>query len=101
MELNAATGLAFYRISQEAIHNAVKHGRARRLELDLRLDETSLCLKIRDNGSGFHTNANAGSGLGLRTMKYRANSIGGTLRVDSEPDCGTQIECVVPRNAIG
>jgi PAS domain S-box-containing protein len=101
MELNAATGLAFYRISQEAIHNAVKHGRARRLELDLRLDETSLCLKIRDDGSGFHTSAKAVSGLGLRTMRYRANSIGGTLRVDSEPERGTQIECVVPRNAIG
>src|SRR5207247_2578297 len=92
------TGLALYRITQEAIHNALTHGQARRLRLELALDKAHLSLRIQDNGKGFSPESRPGSGLGLRTMRYRANSIGATLMTDSDARTGTKIECRVPRD---
>ncbi len=97
LDVNAQTSLALYRITQEALHNAVKHGKARRLQVELALDESHLSVRIQDNGKGIKPKSKPTAGLGLRTMRYRANSIGATLLTHSDPKTGTKIECLVPK----
>ena len=83
-----------YRIVQEAVHNAVEHGAAREVQINLASNDEVLVLTIRDNGKGFDANAN-GSGMGLRIMRYRAQCIGGSCDVQSSSE-GTVVTCRVP-----
>lgn len=85
-----------YMIVQEAITNAVKHGNARNVSLELAAQNGSLRLVIRDDGTGFDPACNTDAGLGLRIMKYRARTIGGSINMRSQPGKGTEIECVLP-----
>ena len=98
LDVSTQTGIAFYRIAQEAIHNAIRHGQARQISMELLVDAAQLRLKIFDNGKGFSPDAKSGSGMGLHIMQFRANSIGGHLTVESEPNKGkgVRIECAVP-----
>jgi signal transduction histidine kinase len=96
LNVNAQTGIAFYRITQEAIQNAIRHGHARQIKVELTVDEAQLRLKVFDNGKGFSSDSKSCSGMGLHIMQYRANSIGGHLAVESQPNKGTRIECTVP-----
>jgi two-component system sensor kinase FixL len=98
LDVNTQTGIALYRIAQEAINNAVRHGKARQICVELAMDDESLRLRIIDDGKGFSPDAKSGSGMGLHIMKFRANSIGGRLVVGSHPgrSRGAQIECSVP-----
>jgi signal transduction histidine kinase/ligand-binding sensor domain-containing protein len=87
------------RVGQEAITNAVRHGHAAAVgvELDYRAD--SVALRIRDDGKGFDTSiVSIGDGVhwGVRTMRERAEQIGGTLRIDSAEGRGTTVDVVVP-----
>jgi PAS domain S-box-containing protein len=88
-------GLALYRITQEAIHNAVKHGNASGLEIELANGESGLSLRIQDNGVGFDVAGARKTGMGLRVMKYRADSIGAVLEIKSEIGRGVEIVCVL------
>ena len=83
-----------YRIAQEAVHNAVEHGAAREVQINLAFNHEVLVLTIRDNGKGFDSNAN-GNGMGLRIMRYRAQCIGGSCDVQSTSE-GTVVRCRVP-----
>ena len=92
-----------YRIIQESLNNAVKHSRARYVHIQIKNDETdAFRFSVRDDGIGFAPkpaeagDAFQGSGLGMKTMRERAEAIGGSLRVLSEPGQGTVIEVVVP-----
>jgi len=86
------TAIHLYRITQEAIHNAVRHGGARHILVTLASDGREHRLTIKDDGRGFNLAAvNAGSGAGLRLMGYRANMIGGTFSAESNPERGTQV----------
>jgi two-component system, LuxR family, sensor kinase FixL len=96
LSVDTRTGLALYRIAQEAIHNAVTHGAARQIDLELVVDGGHLCLRIRDDGIGFQTQTANQTGMGLRVMGYRARSIGAKLIMSSQPDRGTEIECAMP-----
>jgi two-component system sensor kinase FixL len=96
LDVNTQTGIALYRVAQEAIHNAIRHGQARQIKMELTADDTQLCLKIVDNGKGFSPEAKSCSGMGLHIMQFRANSIGGRLTVESQPNKGARIECAVP-----
>jgi PAS domain S-box-containing protein len=96
LDVNAQTGIAFYRIAQEAIQNAIRHGQARQINVELALDGMQLCLKILDDGKGFSPDSECRSGMGLQIMQFRANSISGHLIVESQPNKGTRIECTVP-----
>lgn len=87
----AATHL--YRITQEAINNALKHGRPSRLLVSLKKTGPKATLIIQDNGTGFSPNGQGSQGMGLRTIAYRAGMIGADLQVKSEPGRGTQIIC--------
>lgn len=80
-----------YRIAQEAVNNALKHGHAKAIRLALGRRAEVVVLTVEDNGRGFTPATAAGSGMGLRVMKYRADLIGATLDVRSAPRQGTRI----------
>ncbi len=82
-----------YRIVQEAISNAVKHGKARNIEIALSVEDGCMLLTVSDNGHGFSAQPRSASGMGLRIMRYRAGIIGATLLVQKRPDGGVQIVC--------
>ena len=87
------------KIGQEAIGNAIRHGRATRVDIMLDYHRGSLALHISDNGCGFdpETHGEAGSGhWGLENMRERAEDIGGHLGVISRPGSGTSIQLLAP-----
>jgi PAS domain S-box-containing protein len=83
-----------YRVAQEAISNAIRHGKATRVWVHLVWKKNQLTLRIRDNGSGFSLRRGLKEGIGIRSMKYRAQVIGGSLTIESERGAGTTIACV-------
>jgi signal transduction histidine kinase len=87
-----------YRIVQEAISNAVKHGQARFIIVSLSSSEDQLRLRIWNNGAEFPVGASAEGGLGLRIMQYRAGMIGATLKINSAIGKGTTVECTFKMN---
>src|SRR5258707_6456261 len=87
-----------YRIAQEALHNAVKHARATRAELTLRATPEELELAVRDDGVGFDPNGSFPGHLGLRSMRERAATLGGTLEIESAPGGGTTVRARIPAN---
>jgi two-component system sensor kinase FixL len=90
-----ATASNLYLIAQEATTNAVRHGRASLIDIELQTCSSHGLLLIRDNGSGFDPSLCNGSGMGLRIMKYRAEMIDGLLEVTSGPS-GTLVKCTFP-----
>jgi PAS domain S-box-containing protein len=86
-----------YRIAQEAITNAVKHGNARKIELALQQAGNQLRLMVRDDGSGFspRSDSSPDGGMGIDLMEYRARIIGGTLNIRRLPEGGTALTCSV------
>jgi len=84
-----------YRIAQEAISNAVKHGKARTVAIDLAVSEEEILLTIKDDGIGLKRSSGKPQGMGLRTMDYRARVIGGELTVHDGKAGGTTVECRV------
>jgi two-component system CheB/CheR fusion protein len=86
-----------FRIAQEAISNAIKHGRAKRVDLTLAATaDTWLTLTIADDGRGIpDVPQPEASGRGLQIMKYRAALIGATLSVRPGPACGTVVSCTL------
>lgn len=86
--------LACFRIAQEALTNALRHAGAQRVELTLALRDGGLELDVRDDGRGFALDT--ASGLGLVTMRERAEQLGGELRIESAPGHGTRVRARVP-----
>jgi signal transduction histidine kinase len=92
-----AVAIHLYRIAQEAITNAIKHGKASKVRLQLREHNQQLKLTIRDNGIGFSPRTRQNGGMGLHVMNYRARTIGGVLEVRSEERSkGTTVICLLP-----
>lgn len=88
------TGVQLYRISQEAINNALKHGEAKNIEVNLAaMGKEDYRLTIADDGKGFDADARPLRKGGLRLMEYRANMIGGSFVLDSQPGLGTRVTC--------
>jgi signal transduction histidine kinase len=71
-----------YRITQEAVHNAIRHGRARNIRIHLGRAASLVTLKIVDDGSGLPGELPLSQGMGLRNMKYRASMLGGSLTLE-------------------
>ncbi|MEX0929572.1 MAG: PAS domain S-box protein [Balneolales bacterium] len=82
-----------YRIAQEAVSNAVKHGKADEVEIILDGSQDRLYLQVMDNGHGFPDNWEEDKGLGVRIMQFRARLIGAELDIRSKKDEGTVIAC--------
>ncbi|MGI8605026.1 MAG: ATP-binding protein [Verrucomicrobiales bacterium] len=79
---NSEAAIQLYRIAQEAVNNALKHGQASTVTISLVHDEAGrIELCVRDNGIGFPEDFQAGLGMGLRVMNYRAGLIGGSLEI--------------------
>ncbi|MEV6649481.1 GAF domain-containing sensor histidine kinase [Streptomyces sp. NPDC051219] len=96
--LPAAQEGALLRVSQEALHNALRHSGADKIEVRLSRREHGAVLRITDDGRGFdpRTVRRAGRHLGLVSMRDRASGVGGSLSVQSAPGEGTTIEMEVP-----
>jgi len=89
------TATHLYRLSQESVANALKHGRARNITMKLANDHEFITLQIADDGSGFDHQQQSG-GAGLRIMAYRAELIRGNLTIGRVHPCGTLITCTLP-----
>ncbi len=86
--------LCLFRIAQEALNNAVKHGGAKQIQVVLVQESNCVRLVVRDEGSGFDTSAPS-QGLGLVSMHERLRPLGGRLNLTSRPGQGTVIEAEV------
>lgn len=91
-----ATASHLFRIAQEAVGNAIKHGEASKIVLSLETHETDFRLSIVDNGRGFDSASLHGGGMGLRIMADRAKMIGAALAIARGASGGTEIAVVVP-----
>ncbi len=84
--------LNLYRIAQEAVNNAIRHGGAQHLTISLASEEGILRLSICDNGTGFAgVDTKHGSGMGIKIMQHRARQIGATLEFLSRAEGGTEV----------
>ena len=98
LPISAPAAAQLYRIAQEAVRNAVEHGAAREVLIQLTFGHRDMLLTVQDNGEGFNNKKN-GHGMGLRIMRYRAQCIGGSCEVQSGPGKGTTVYCRVPLEA--
>jgi PAS domain S-box-containing protein len=96
---NAA--LHLYRIAQEAINNAIKHGKAQRVVVHLKASNGIMSLTITDDGIGISKSENKSNGIGLRVMNYRAGMIGAALNIESQRTGGTVVTCHLPNAELG
>jgi signal transduction histidine kinase len=95
--------MAYYRIYQEALNNILKHTHANQVTIRFEKDEHEVVLEIHDNGQGFKPPGDwlslaRGGHLGLVGMRERAEAVGGTLEVRSEPGQGTTVRVKVRLN---
>jgi len=88
-----AVATHLYRIAQEAVQNAIRHGKAKFIVINLLTRNDRIVLGVKDDGVGFPKKPHRHDGMGLRIMQYRAGMVGGSLVVQHEPDGGTSIVC--------
>lgn len=94
--LDARTEEGLYRITLEALNNALKHANAQEMLVSLKFDGESLLLEVRDDGVGFDPKLGETSGFGLFTIRERVVALGGSLKIDSAVGKGTCISVEVP-----
>jgi len=93
---DATQAIHLYRIAQEGVSNAVKHGTATKVSVHLASTENHIRLRVVDNGTGFSQNWDSEGGLGVRIMQFRARLIGGNLEISDVPEKGATITCTIP-----
>lgn len=86
-------------IFKEAVNNIVKHAKSTKVIIELSVENSKICLLLRDNGAGFDSSENSPDGHGILNMKARANGLGGTLEIVSNRADGTTITLVAPLGA--
>jgi len=96
-----ATATHLYHIAQEAVTNAVKHGKATQVEIALTTEDGRTTLTVKDDGAGLPDDVDSLKGLGLRIMRYRADMMGASLEVRRHAEGGTIVVCSVPSNSRG
>ena len=84
-----------FRITQEAINNALRHGRAKTIIIALEASHGELVLRVSDDGTGFDPAQRDGGGMGLNIMRYRSDAVGGTLEIYSNVPTGTVVACTM------
>jgi len=90
------TAIQLYRIAQEAVNNAVKHGQAQQITVALTSDHNQIRLEVSDDGVGVGPDVDKALGSGLRIMRYRAGVIGGRFDIRQRTGGGTLVACVLP-----
>jgi signal transduction histidine kinase/CheY-like chemotaxis protein len=93
VDVETTVAIHLYRITQEAINNAIKHSGAKHIVVAADFTNDSKVLTIEDDGCGFDPGRDHGPSSGMSLMPYRAAMIGGTLTVTSQPNAGTNVEC--------
>jgi len=97
-DANMATHL--YRIAQEAVHNAIRHGKSGDIVVSLSGKNGTGTLSIRDDGDGFQKKQEGHPGVGLSIMNYRADMVGGSLKVQPNEDRGVTVTCAFPIRSV-
>jgi PAS domain S-box-containing protein len=93
------TATILFRVVQESLTNALKHGHAKRVDVNIRASKEQVTLEVRDDGKGFDSSGQgeiATSPLGLRVMREMAISGGGAFTIHSAPGKGTLVRVVLP-----
>ena len=93
-DVNVATHL--YHIAQEAVNNGIRHGKCKNIVVGLSKKNGSGILKIQDDGEGFPATRSSQPGVGLSIMNYRADMVGGSLKVESNRGQGVTVTCLFP-----
>jgi signal transduction histidine kinase len=96
---NSTAATHWYRIAQEAVSNAARHGQAREVEIELKERNGQIVLSVSDNGLGFPDALPKKNGMGLHLMRYRAGALGGHLSVEKRPGGGIRVLCSAPAEA--
>jgi signal transduction histidine kinase len=94
---DAAANTHLYRIAQETITNAIRHGKATHIAIRLESADNAITLTITDDGIGLPENTQSKNGMGLRIMAYRASMIGATFNIGRLPAHGTRVTCTLPQ----
>jgi signal transduction histidine kinase len=94
-QLHPAISLCVYRVAQETLHNIITHSQAKNVQVELRVDNGQVSLRIVDDGVGFDLHREV-AGLGLASMRQRVRSVGGSIKITSSPKAGTRVEAQVP-----
>ena len=90
-QLDETSASHLYRITQEALTNASRHGHATRVDIDLQAADGNFSLAITDDGRGFGQTTPSSGGMGLRIMRYRAGMIGAKFEIEAGRPRGTVI----------
>lgn len=93
---DASRAAQIFRIAQEALRNACRHGRAKRATLTLRAEGDDLLIVVEDDGRGLPPEAERNEGMGLRIMQHRADHLGSNLIISAQRGRGTRVMCLVP-----
>ena len=95
MEISLATevNIQLYRIVQEALNNALKHARAKKILIHLEVSGPNFLVSVQDDGVGIAPSVSGLGGMGLHIMRYRARTIGATLEILSNISGGTTVVC--------
>ncbi len=93
---NDAVAAHLYRIAQEAVRNAIAHGKPKRVGLNLSERNGMVKLTVEDDGVGLPEGTQDNSGLGIRIMAHRAVMVGGTFTIEPAPTGGTIVTCSFP-----
>jgi PAS domain S-box-containing protein len=88
--------IQLFRIAQEAIHNAVKHAKAKSIVIRLARVNSSITVTVKDDGIGLPQDLNQATGMGLRIMQHRANMLGGKVDFRNGDTGGAIISCSIP-----
>ena len=91
-----AVATHLFRIAQEAVSNAIRHGRPQGIVITLRNFKRRIKLDISDNGNGLRKQSANQKGMGLRIMQSRASMIGGTMAIKSNAAGGVSVTCAIP-----
>lgn len=95
---NTVVTINLYHIAQEAVQNAIRHGKADKIEIIIKIQENLFLLSVKDNGAGMNPSKET-NGMGLRIMNHRAKLIGASLLINSDDTSGTRVNLVLPLNA--
>lgn len=104
LEVDAEAALEAYHIIREALHNVLKHARASRVHVRLAPDHAhpdTLSIEVTDDGVGLAPDAKRRGGLGLTSMRERADRMGGWVRMEAAPQGGTRVRVVLPGSLAG
>jgi PAS domain S-box-containing protein len=93
---DSSTATHLYRIAQDAVTNAARHGHAKHITILLSSSAGELLLSVNDDGCGMKETTGKHDGMGIRTMRYRAEAMGGSLEFRPRAEGGTTVTCKIP-----